>query len=402
MALAERPLRIIVAVSGGIAAYKSVLVVRQLVLAGHDVSVIATESALRFVGAPTFEAISHRPINVDVFEDVSAVKHVALGQEADVIGVVPATAATLARLAHGLAEDLIGTTVLASRAPLVLAPAMHTEMWEHPATRANVELLRQRGAHIVGPASGRLTGSDTGVGRLAEPDEIVQAILAAPGGRHDLAGRTIVVTAGGTREPLDPVRFIGNRSSGRQGLELARAAYERGADVHLIACNIAADFPSGVHVHEASTTAELRDAVSAAASYADTVIMAAAVADYRPAVASDQKIKRTGDGGGTTLELVENPDILAELSTAKKPGQTIVGFAAETEADPDLRLDIGRAKRERKGCDFLAINFVDWDTGFGNNDNSVVIINRHGDIVCEATGSKRHVADLLLDAIVPE
>jgi phosphopantothenoylcysteine decarboxylase/phosphopantothenate--cysteine ligase len=394
---------IVVGITGGIAAYKAVGVVRALVLEGHDVHVVATDAALRFVGRPTLEAISRNPVHSELYEGVAEVRHVALGQAADLIVIAPATAHTLAKLALGLADDLLGNTVLASKAPLVLAPAMHTEMWQHPATMANVALLVGRGAHIVGPGSGQLTGSDSGPGRMAEPDEIVAAALAVVGPR-DLAGRRILITAGGTREPLDPVRFIGNRSSGKQGVALAKAAAARGAEVTLIVANIddgvlAADGVSGVHVLHVSTTAELQEATLLAAGEADTVVMAAAVADYRPETVASGKIKKEAQGDTLDLHLVRNPDILRELTAARREGQVVVGFAAETEADRDALLELGRAKASRKGVDYLVVNRVGWTEGFATDRNEIIVLDAPGAIVAEAEGSKASVADRILDVI---
>jgi phosphopantothenoylcysteine decarboxylase/phosphopantothenate--cysteine ligase len=396
-------MNIVVGITGGIAAYKAVGVVRALVLEGHDVHVVATDAALRFVGRPTLEAISRNPVHSELYEGVAEVRHVALGQRAELIVIAPATAHTLAKLATGLADDLLGNTVLASTAPLVLAPAMHTEMWQHPATVANVALLVERGAHIVGPASGQLTGSDSGPGRMAEPDEIVAAALAVVGPR-DLAGRHILITAGGTREPLDPVRFIGNRSSGKQGVALARAAAARGADVTLVVANIddgvlAADGVSGVEVVHVSTTAELQEATLLAAGQADTVIMAAAVADYRPETTAEAKIKKEKQGDTLDLRLVKNPDILMELTAARRTDQVIVGFAAETESDRDALLALGRAKAARKGVDYLVVNRVGWTEGFATDRNEIIVLDAPGDIVAEAEGSKASVADRILDVI---
>jgi phosphopantothenoylcysteine decarboxylase / phosphopantothenate---cysteine ligase len=394
---------IVVGITGGIAAYKAVGVVRALVLDGHDVHVVATDAALRFVGRPTLEAISRNPVHSELYEGVAEVRHVALGQRADLIVIAPATAHTLAKLATGLADDLLGNTVLASKAPLVLAPAMHTEMWQHPATVANVALLVERGARIVGPASGQLTGADSGPGRMAEPDEIVAAALAAAGPR-DLAGRRILITAGGTREPLDPVRFIGNRSSGKQGVALARAAAARGADVTLVVANIedgvlAADGVAGVAVTHVSTTLELQEATLLAAGQADLIIMAAAVADYRPETVADAKIKKETQGDALDLRLVKNPDILKELTAARREDQIIIGFAAETETDRDALLELGRAKAARKGVDYLVVNRVGWTEGFAADRNAVVVLSAAGDIVAEAEGSKTSVADRILDVV---
>ncbi|MEO8263360.1 MAG: bifunctional phosphopantothenoylcysteine decarboxylase/phosphopantothenate--cysteine ligase CoaBC [Pseudolysinimonas sp.] len=398
-------MNIVVGITGGIAAYKAVAVVRAFVLAGHDVHVVATDAALRFVGKPTLEAISRNPVHTDLYEGVAEVRHVAMGQRADLIVIAPATAHTLAKLATGLADDLLGNTVLASTAPLVLAPAMHTEMWRHPATVANVATLVERGAHLVGPGSGQLTGSDSGPGRMAEPDEIVAAALGVVGPR-DLVGRRILITAGGTREPLDPVRFISNRSSGKQGVALAQAAVARGAEVTLVVANIddgvlpsagsGTDFPV-VHV---STTLELQEATLLAAGTADTVIMAAAVADYRPETVADAKIKKENQGDTLDLHLVKNPDILRELTAARREGQIVIGFAAETEPDRDVLLELGRAKAARKGVDYLVVNRVGWTEGFATDGNAVIVLDAAGTIVGEADGSKASVADRILDYVL--
>ncbi|MCS5720413.1 bifunctional phosphopantothenoylcysteine decarboxylase/phosphopantothenate--cysteine ligase CoaBC [Herbiconiux sp. CPCC 203407] len=405
-------MNIVVGITGGIAAYKAVNVIRGLVLAGHDVHVVATEAALRFVGRPTLEAISRNTVNTDLYEAVAEVRHVAIGQAADLIVIAPATANTIAKLAHGLADDLLGNTVLASTAPVVIAPAMHTEMWQNPATAANVETLRSRGIHLVGPVSGQLTGKDAGVGRMAEPDDIVAEALAVASARErhptrsgasaepdrgrDLEGRRVLVTAGGTREPLDPVRFIGNRSSGRQGVALAEAARDRGASVTLIAAHLEVPPPTGVTVLRVETTAELLTATSAEAPLHDLTIMAAAVADYRPVGVADGKIKKAATGERLTLELVQNPDILATISAEPRTGRLIVGFAAETAASPEELLELGRAKIARKGSDYLVLNTVGWTTGFATADNSVTVLDASGDIVLEASGSKTSVADDIL------
>jgi phosphopantothenoylcysteine decarboxylase/phosphopantothenate--cysteine ligase len=392
-------LNIVVGVTGGIAAYKAVNVIRLLVLAGHDVHVVATEAALRFVGTPTLEAISRNIVHTDLYEGVAEVRHVAIGQAADLIVIAPATANTIAKLASGLADDLLGTTVLASRAPVVIAPAMHTEMWQNPATVHNIALLRSRGVTVVGPAVGQLTGADSGPGRLEEPDEIVRAALAVLR-LKDLAGRRILVTAGGTREALDPVRYLGNRSSGKQGLAIALSAAARGAEVTLIAANLEVDAPTSVHVTQVGSTLELAAMVEEIAPAVDVVIMAAAVADYRPEVVAESKIKKDDAGDRLTLALVKNPDILTELAAARSPGQLIVGFAAETEQDVDAMLALGRAKIARKGCDLLVLNRVGWTEGFGTDGNTVMVIDGRGAIVMEASGSKSSVADRLLDTIV--
>jgi phosphopantothenoylcysteine decarboxylase/phosphopantothenate--cysteine ligase len=391
-------LRVVVGISGGIAAYKAVGVVRALVLAGHDVHVVATDAALRFIGRPTLEAISRNPVDTDLYEGVAEVRHVAIGQAADLILIAPATANTIAKLAAGLADDLLGNTVLASRAPLVIAPAMHTEMWQNPATVANIAILRSRGVTVVGPAVGQLTGTDSGPGRMVEPDEIVSAALAVLRPK-DLLGRRIVVTAGGTREALDPVRYVGNRSSGKQGVAIALAAAARGADVTLIGANLEVAVPASVRVEHVVSTLELANAVASAAERADIVIMAAAVADYRPESVAESKIKKELHGDRLSLELVRNPDILAGLAETRRAGQVIVGFAAETEPDAAALLEIGRAKVTRKGSDYLLVNRVGWHEGFATDGNSVIMLDRHGDIVMEASGSKSSVADKLLDVL---
>jgi len=395
---------IVVGVTGGIAAYKSVHLVRRFVKAGHDVHVIPTDDALRFVGPTTWEAISRNPVTTSVHDDVARVRHVSLGQSADLVVVAPATANFLAKTAAGLADDLLGTTLLATTAPVVVAPAMHTEMWQHPATRANIATLRDRGVHIVGPADGELTGGDSGPGRMTEPDEIADIALTvlAP---KDLAGVRVVVSAGGTREPLDPVRYIGNRSSGRQGIAVALAAADRGADVTLVVAHVETDAAALARRHpriqtvEVGTATDLQSVVEAAAVGADVVVMAAAVSDYRVAAVSDTKLAKETDDG-LTLELVQNPDILAGLAAARPEGQIIVGFAAETEPDRERLLERGRRKRERKGADLLVVNEVGWSRGFEQPDNAVAIIGQGGNVVAERRGSKREIADALWDVVV--
>ncbi|MDQ1513142.1 MAG: phosphopantothenoylcysteine decarboxylase / phosphopantothenate---cysteine ligase [Microbacteriaceae bacterium] len=408
-------MRVVVGITGGIAAYKAVQVVRTLVLAGHDVHVVPTAAALRFVGRPTLEAISRNPVETDLYEGVAEVRHVALGQSADLIVIAPATANSLAKLATGLADDLLGTTVLASRAPLVVAPAMHTEMWEHPATRANVRVLEARGVTLVGPVAGALTGPDAGPGRMAEPADIVSAALDAalaanpdldrsgpPPAPDALTGRRVLITAGGTREPLDPVRFLGNYSSGRQGVALAEAARDRGAEVVLVAAHLEVPPPAGVTVVAFATAEGMLAAVRREAAEADLVVMAAAVADYRPAVVADSKLKKSDLGDRMTLELVRNPDVLATIAAERgKPGQVVVGFAAETESDPDRLLALGRAKLAAKGADFLVLNEVGAAKGFGTPDTAVVVLDAAGNVVGEAEGEKRSVASAILDLIVP-
>ena len=391
-------MNVVVGITGGIAAYKAVNVVRALVLAGHDVQVVATENALRFVGRPTLEAISRNIVHSELYEGVAEVRHVAIGQAAELIVVAPATANTIAKLAGGFADDLLGNTILASTAPLVIAPAMHTEMWQNPATIHNIEILRSRGVTVVGPAMGQLTGADVGIGRMSEPDDIVAAALGVVVTK-DLTGTRIVITAGGTREPLDPVRFIGNRSSGRQGVALAVAAAARGADVTLIAANLEVAVPASVSVVRVGSTLELAAATTDAAADADAIIMAAAVADYRPETVAQAKIKKEVQGDVLELRLVKNPDILKSLGEQRRDGQVIIGFAAETETDADALLAVGRAKMARKGSDYLVINRVGWTEGFAAERNTVVIIDRAGDTVAEASGTKLSVADLILDLL---
>ena len=392
---------IVVGVTGGIAAYKTVSLVRRLIGDGHDVHVVPTADALRFVGLPTWEAISRNPVTTSVHDDVPRVRHVALGQQADLIVVAPATANTMASMAAGLADDLLGTTLLASAAPVLIAPAMHTEMWRHPATVANLATLRSRGVEVIGPEDGPLTGGDSGPGRMSEPEAIHARIVELLGRRADLAGLRVAVSAGGTREPIDPVRFLGNRSSGRQGVAVAAAAAARGARVILASANIEeavlAD-AAGTEIVPVGTAAELGEVMDRLAREADVVIMAAAVADFRVADVADGKLTKE-DGGIASLELVENRDILAGLTAARRPGQVVVGFAAETASGVEL-VKRGRRKRRRKGADLLAVNEVGWDKGFEAKDNHLVMIGINDEVVAEASGSKRAVADALLDAVV--
>lgn len=397
-------MRIVLGVAGGIAAYKAVLLLRLLREAGHEVRVVPTTAALEFVGAATWEALSGRPAHADVFSGALAVDHVAIGREADLAIVAPATADLLARAAAGQANDLLTSTLLTVTAPVLMAPAMHTEMWQHPATVANVATLRARGVHVLDPDSGRLTGRDSGPGRLPEPAAIAAAALALvePARPGALAGSTVAVSAGGTREPLDPVRFLGNRSSGRQGVALARAAAAAGARVELAAANIEtrllADLPESVTVHAVETTAQLERVMTAAAARADAIIMAAAVADFRPAHVTGAKIKK-GTGAPAPIELVANPDILAGLAAGRRPGQVIVGFAAETGDDSGTVLDHGRAKARRKGADLLAVNEVGETAGFGDVPNHVTILDAEGEQVAEASGTKDDVARAVLAAV---
>lgn len=393
-------MRIVLGVAGGIAAYKAVLLLRALREAGHDVRVVPTRAALEFVGRPTWEALSGQPVTSDVFEDVDQVAHVRIGQDADLVVVAPATADLLARAAAGLADDLLTATLLVTRAPVLLAPAMHTEMWEHPATVANVATLRARGVHVLDPASGRLTGADSGPGRLPEPEEIAAAALALVR-PQDLAGRRVVVSAGGTREPLDPVRFLGNRSSGRQGVALAGAAAARGAHVTLVAANVSVPVPAGVEVVQVGTAAQLRDAVRVAGKDADVVVMAAAVADFRPVSPAGAKIKKQPGAAPPVVTLVETVDVLAELAHDRlNERQVVVGFAAETGDDTGSVLEHGRAKALRKGADLLVVNAVGEARGFGTSDNDVTILDAAGEVVAHAAGSKDAVAHAVWDAVL--
>jgi phosphopantothenoylcysteine decarboxylase/phosphopantothenate--cysteine ligase len=390
-------------VSGGIAAYKAASLLRLFTESGDRVTVVPTASALKFVGAATWEALSGRPVSTDVFDHVDSVQHVRVGQQADLIVVAPATANTLAKAAHGLADDLLSTTLLASQAPVVFAPAMHTEMWENPATQANVRTLRERGYVVLDPAVGRLTGVDSGPGRLPEPEEIFVACrdVLSVARDADLRGQHVVVSAGGTREYLDPVRFIGNRSSGLQGYALAKAAASRGATVTLVAANVTLPDPAGVTVVHVVTTAEMRQAVLTAAHDADAVVMAAAPADFRPVTQADSKIKKTHDGTAPSIDLVENPDILAELvqtRTSKRP--IIVGFAAETGDTNGSVMDHARAKLERKGCDLLVVNDVSDGRVFNAADSEAVILGADGFSRAVPPGPKADIAHAVWDAVV--
>ncbi|WP_157596822.1 bifunctional phosphopantothenoylcysteine decarboxylase/phosphopantothenate--cysteine ligase CoaBC [Saccharomonospora saliphila] len=396
--------RVVLGVGGGIAAYKACEVLRGLTESGHDVRVVPTEAALRFVGAATFEALSGHPVDTGVFTRVPEVQHVRVGQEADLVLVVPATADLLARAAHGLADDLLTSTLLTARCPVAFVPAMHTEMWEHPATRDNVALLRSRGAVVTEPDAGRLTGADTGRGRLADPREIVdlaRLLLARPGALpRDLEGLRVVVSAGGTREPLDPVRYLGNRSSGKQGYALARVAAQRGAEVTLVAAHtVDLPAPAGADLVPVSTAEQLRRAVSEAAVDADVVVMAAAVADFRPATAAEHKIKKTADGAAPVVELERNPDVLAELVERRRAGQVLVGFAAETGDEHGDVLHHGRAKLKRKGCDLLVLNAVTEGGAFEGDDNTGWLLSSDGLERPIPPGRKSALATAVWDAV---
>jgi phosphopantothenoylcysteine decarboxylase/phosphopantothenate--cysteine ligase len=401
-AAADDQRRIVLGVAGGIAAYKAADLLRKLVEAGHHVTVVPTRSALKFVGAPTWAALSHHPVATDVWTDADQVPHVQLGRSAELVIVAPATADLLARAAHGLADDLLTNTLLTARCPVLFAPAMHTEMWEHLATVDNVATLRRRGAVVLEPGTGRLTGTDTGKGRLPEPAELArfaELLLHRPDALPaDLVGRHVVVSAGGTREPLDPVRFLGNASSGRQGFALAAVAAARGARVTLVAANSDEPDPASTEVIRVVTAADLREAVHKYAADADVVVMNAAVADFRPVDTADHKIKKT-EHGPAPIELTTNPDVLAELVQARRPGQLIVGFAAETGDDTASVLEHGRTKLARKGCDLLVVNRVGLGTAFGTPDNAAVILATDGAEQSVELGPKSVLAAAVWDAV---
>jgi phosphopantothenoylcysteine decarboxylase / phosphopantothenate---cysteine ligase len=393
-------MRIVLGVGAGIAAYKACELLRLFTESGHRTRVVPTPDALRFVGEATWAALSGEPVSSGVWEEAHDVPHVRLGQAADLVFVAPATAGLLARAAAGMSDDLLTAVLLTARCPVVFAPAMHTEMWQHPATQANVSALRGRGAVVLEPATGRLTGRDTGPGRLPEPDELFAVALrvlarGADGLAPDLTGRRVLVSAGGTREELDPVRFIGNWSSGRQGYALARAAAARGAKVTVVAANVALEDPAGAEVVRVTSALQMRDVVLPAAAEADAVVMAAAVADYRPQTRSESKIKKSG-GPPPPLRLAQNPDILLELCQDRpRPGQVIVGFAAETG---DLRAN-GQAKLAAKGCDLLVVNQVGGGLAFGSADNEALVLAADGSQTPVPRGPKEALADVVWDLV---
>lgn len=448
--------RIVVGVSGSISAYKATFIIRQLRAAGHEVKVVASAAALKFIGESTLAALSGAPVASQLFSDAGAVEHVAIAEWAQLLLIAPASADLIAKLAVGRADDMLTTTALTTTAPIVISPAMHTQMWQHPATVANVEILRSRGVKVIEPASGRLTGKDSGPGRLPEPEQIVAQALeflrqsehfkaASNGGgaqvvdavqnqgepsqdqpgqnqpdqdlaaqdlqfSQDLAGKHFVISAGGTREAIDPVRFLGNRSSGRQGTALARAAVERGAHVTLVAANIEAallaQLPEQVEVVKVVSALQLRDAVHEAGRSAQVIVMCAAVADFRPKTYAGFKLKKSAgnaESGGSesyTLELVENPDILAGLASQRlNEGQVIVGFAAETGDEHTSALEYGRRKALRKGADLLAVNTVGATSGFGDVANEIHVLDSHGQQVGHSAGSKLQVARDLVELI---
>lgn len=469
-------MRIIVGMGGGIAAYKAAMLLRLFAKNGDEVIAMPTLNATKFVGVPTLEALSGNPVSTDVFERVPEVNHVRQAEQADAVVIAPATADLLARLAAGRADDLLSATVLTTHAPVILAPAMHTQMWENPATRANVQTLRSWGYHVIEPAIGRLTGPDSGPGRMPEPKDIfrlAQEVIArfpkrsthpvytlgyaptqplyadteqeraaaarlatlgsvsiegmsidgnggpeavesaareVPAASGPLAGRTVVITAGGTREPLDPVRYLGNRSTGKQGVALAEAARDLGAHVHLIAANIEVPAPEGVRVTRVERALELREVVLEASASADVLVMSAAVADFRPAEFAEFKIKKSADSeDAPVINLVRNPDILREVvvrrSQAREGGQTcmgpqiIVGFAAETGSAEKTPLELGREKMQRKGADFLAVNTVGVNLGFGTDENTITLLSTLTEEEPVLMGSKKDVSVRLLEYV---
>lgn len=362
--------------------------------------VVPTASALRFVGAPTWEALSGHPVSDSVWSDVPAVPHVSLGRWADIVVVAPASANLLARAAAGMSDDLLTASLLTTTGPVLMAPAMHTEMWEHPATRANVATLRSRGVQVVEPAIGRLTGSDSGAGRLPEPEDLARLVEEAlePPAR-DLVGRHLLVSVGGTREDLDPVRFLGNRSSGRQGFAIVERALARGAEVTAVVGTVEVEVPAGARVLTATTASHMHEVLLAEQGSADAVVMAAAVADFRPEQASATKIKKSDDQEPEAIHLVRNPDILVDLVSHRPAGQVVVGFAAETASSDDELLALARAKAARKGCDLLVVNDVGGGRVFGRDETSVRVIAAGGQVLAEVSGGKSGAADAVLDEV---
>ena len=390
---------IVLGVTGGIAAYKAVSLVRELVNRGANVTVIPTQSALRFVGLPTWEAISRNPVAVELFDGVAEVRHVALGQRADLVIVAPATAHAIAQLSGGFAGDLLGTTILATQAPVLIAPAMHTEMWENLAVVSNMQTLRARGIHVIGPDSGPLTGGDDGPGRMAEPVSIAEAAVAllAP---KKLAGKKILISAGGTREALDPVRFLGNRSTGAMGVAIANSAKRQGAEVTLVSAHLEVAQPEGVTVVSANTASELKDAMLTHQPEADVVVMAAAVADWVPTTVSAHKLAKEDYGDLFQPEFSRAPDVLAELVRNKTEGQIIVGFAAETSEDSSEREARAREKMVRKGVDWLVLNRVGDGVGFGAVETAVTIFTTASPQSLSVEGTKDSIADRLLEVLL--
>ena len=389
-------MRVLVGITGGVAAYKSAEIVRSLTELGHEVRVIATTNALRFIGAASLEALSKNAVSSDLYADIPDVRHIELAKWPDAILVAPATASFLARTANGLADDLLGNVLLATVAPVVIAPAMHTEMWFNAATLANVEVLRGRGLNVIEPGSGRLTGSDVGIGRLPDPEQLVQAVVSAVTPK-DMTGKSVLIVAGGTREYIDPVRYIGNRSSGRQGVALVEEAVARGAQVTLVAANFQYT-SSVVDVHVVETTQQLVDCLQSLTEPFDYVVMPAAVSDYRLESVSSSKLKKSG--GSMSLDLVENPDVITTLAAAtrlKNPNAKVVGFAAETAIGKDL-VSLAISKMSKKGLDVIVANDVTGGSGFDTDENSVLIISAKDSV--QFTGSKRAIAARIFTALV--
>ena len=394
--------RIVLGVAGGIAAYKAVEVLRGLTESGHDVTVVPTAAALEFVGAPTWAALSGKPVSTSVWDHVDQVPHVKLGQSADLVLVAPATADLIARATHGIADDLLTNILLTARCPIVMAPAMHTEMWQHPATQRNVAELRARGVIMLEPASGRLTGADTGPGRLPDPSAIVaaarDALRRVPA--QDLAGMRILITAGGTREAIDPVRFIGNHSSGKQGFELARTAVARGASVTVVAAHVETEPPAGVSLSRVSSGSQMHQEVMRLMPDCDVVVMAAAVADFRADDVAGVKIKKGETTEGVSVSLVPTTDILASIVRQRNGAAPfIVGFAAETGDESSSVIEHGRAKLARKGCDLLVVNDVSDGKAFGTDDNEIVIVGQGRELAVSKT-SKAAISDAVWDAVL--
>ena len=394
--------RIVLGVAGGIAAYKAVEVLRGLTESGHDVTVVPTAAALEFVGDPTWAALSGKPVSTSVWDHVDQVPHVKLGQSADLVLVAPATADLIARATHGIADDLLTNILLTARCPIVMAPAMHTEMWQHPATQRNVAELRARGVIVLEPASGRLTGADTGPGRLPDPSAIVaaarDALRRVPA--QDLAGMRILITAGGTREAIDPVRFIGNHSSGKQGFELARTAVARGASVTVVAAHVETEPPAGVSLSRVSSGSQMHQEVMRLMPDCDVVVMAAAVADFRADDVAGVKIKKGETTEGVSVSLVPTTDILASIVRQRNGAAPfIVGFAAETGDESSSVIEHGRAKLARKGCDLLVVNDVSDGKAFGTDYNEIVIVGQGRELAVSKT-SKAAISDAVWDAVL--
>ncbi len=390
-------MRVLVGITGGVAAYKAAEVIRELTESGHEVRAVPTANALRFIGAPTLEALTHNSVHSELYEDVEDVRHIELAQWAELILVAPATASFLARTVSGIADDLLGNIVLASKAPLVIAPAMHTEMWLNSATVTNVAKLRERGVMVIDPAVGRLTGNDTGVGRLPDPAYIVQSALSKVVAK-DLAGKKVLVVAGGTREAIDPVRFIGNRSSGKQGIALVEEAVARGADVQLVAANFSYYSPE-VQVTSVTSTSDLITALGKLGNNFDFVIMPAAVSDYRVANPSAKKVKKSDMGSSLQLSLIENPDVVSQLAKDVRTANAsakIVGFAAETTS-ADTLLQLAQTKLAKKGLDLVVANEVSDTLGFDQDTNEVILVS--ADKQTQVSGSKRAIAKAIFDAI---